>query len=315
MQLTASALLLIRTEKRDSTSGGRFVPRLIELSNHIEDTPLHILEEILPAGPGSGRGKLFMNVITVAAMATVLTKLGALTVPFHIYLWAWLMVSGWLAVQTLLFLDLSHKLVTLDERQPLINNLCAAARDLSNVNLYILTLAAFAPVFCYLGYNFNTWLAALLSPLHASGFYKYVLLPLSVLVVEMLWIFGPTILLGVLLLPCSSLFDSVFVWVLAGSVLSFPIGVMMLLFDRVNMWVRERYEGIVWSALSTCVSVCVWAVWAYIWMLASLHNRGREMAGGFVIINVFIAAIVFAVVLFIYDPIGTSRPNWTEWLG
>lgn len=103
LQLQAAVLMLLRADKYDR-HGVRIVEELVGLDVEADQgRARQFLAEAFLADAFTIR-ELFVTISSCVAMLTVITKLAVSILPWYISVWAWLYVSGWIVVQSVLVL-------------------------------------------------------------------------------------------------------------------------------------------------------------------------------------------------------------------
>jgi hypothetical protein len=147
VQLKAAALLLLRTDKR-SPGGNRILDQLSRFEES-DDRGRTQLMEAFSTNAFTIR-ELFITITMYVAMLTVIIKLAISTLRWQISLWAWLLVFGWLVLQSLVVVLQSSELDD-DDFGHVIRGVHLARQYLGTLVLEVILSAVSPPAFSYMG--------------------------------------------------------------------------------------------------------------------------------------------------------------------
>jgi hypothetical protein len=315
VQLKVAALLLLRTDKR-SPGGNRILDQLprFQESNNLARTQL--LTEVFSTNAFTIR-ELFITITTYVAMLTVIIKLAVSTLPWQISLWAWLLVFGWLVLQSLVVILQSSDLDD-DDFKHIIRGIHLARQYLGTPVLEVILSAVSLPAFGYIGHFIYTW------PQTVPQFVKWISAIPFFFAILIVWVFFPAIATLPLLAfdylsqsqPWGRFVPNLYI--MLGALIWF--GVIQL----IQLGVCLRWTGFDWldKPITHVASLLFVAIMSglLVWPSFTSCSEGdflncERRLYGVLISNLSVTAIVFGAVITCYDPAGTSRPGWADWLG
>jgi hypothetical protein len=156
---------------------------MFEESNNLARTQL--LTEVFSTNAFTIR-ELFITITTYVSMLTVIIKLSVPTSPWQISLWAWLLVFGWLVLQSLLVVLQSSELDD-DNFEHIIRGIHLARQYLGTLVLEVILSAVSLPAFGYVGHVIYTW------PQTVPQFVKWISAIPFFFAILIVWVFFPAI--------------------------------------------------------------------------------------------------------------------------
>jgi len=319
VRLKAAALLLLRADKR--SNGRRIVNQLQPYSKCGHQERAKLREEAFSTNAFTVR-ELWVTIATYVAMLTVIIKLAVSTLPWHISIWAWLLVSGWLVLQSLLVAEQSAETME-DDFDRTIQWMDLAGEHLHYPILEVILSAVSLPAFGYMAHVLCTQGETV--PLFVRWIEIFPIL-LQMPIFAFIFPVTATLLLSAFLVAWDEL-ASRLRW--GRFSLNFNEFGVVLLFV-ITMWMQLGFcyfwigSCLDWTdKLGTQLSPPLFVVMMYallVWPIffetryeGEFLNSERPLI--VLILNLSVTVVVFSAVMTCYDPAGTSRPSWADWLG